>query len=205
MLHEINLQNTESNAKDLARFWNRYFEGVSQRNISSSTGHSRNTVSDVVQRAKRLGLESLNDEMTSPWLETFLFPEKQAVEKGYFPVDWGKVHKELRSYANLVYKRLFYILFIVALCSASSGSFIRTCWLKTSHKWLNSSAIIIWEEGEQINQLKLRKQNKEHLELLRYKISRTIQTLFSFEEDHRAPFKMDQIHEYFGKWDWIKK
>ena len=55
------------------------------------------------------------------------------------------------------------------------------------------------------NQLMLRKQNKEHLELLRFKISRTIQTLFSFEEDDRAPFKMDQIHEYFGKWDWIKK
>ena len=45
---------------------------------------------------------------------------------------------------------------------------------------------IIWEEGEQSNQLMLRKQNKEHLELLRYKISRTIQTLFSFEEDSRV-------------------
>lgn len=70
------------------------FEGGSQRTISSSTGHSRNTVSDVVQRAKSIGLESLTDEMTSPWLETFLFPEKQAVEKGYFPVEWEKVHKE---------------------------------------------------------------------------------------------------------------
>ncbi|MEK4246603.1 IS21 family transposase [Psychrobacillus sp. FSL K6-2684] len=74
-----------------------YFEGVSQRTISSSTGHSRNTVSDVVQCTKKLGLESLNDEMTSPWLESFLFPEKQAVEKGYFPVDWEKVHKELQK------------------------------------------------------------------------------------------------------------
>ncbi|WP_249365735.1 hypothetical protein [Cytobacillus citreus] len=56
-----------------------YFEGVSQRTISSSTGHSRNTVSDVVQRAKKFGVESLNDTMTNPWLEAFLFPEKQAV------------------------------------------------------------------------------------------------------------------------------
>ncbi|GGK09751.1 hypothetical protein GCM10007063_35220 [Lentibacillus kapialis] len=60
-----------------------YFEGVSQRTISSSTGHSRNTVSEVVQRAKKLGLESLNDTMTNSWLEAFLFPEKQAIEKGY--------------------------------------------------------------------------------------------------------------------------
>ncbi len=63
-----------------------YFEGVSQRTISSSTGHSRNTVSDVVHRARKLGIESVNDTMTNQWLEAFLFPEKQAIEKGYFPV-----------------------------------------------------------------------------------------------------------------------
>lgn len=74
-----------------------YFEGVSQRTISSSTGHSRNTVSDVVQPAEKLGMESLNETMTSPQLEAFLFPEKQAIEKGYFPVDWEKVHKELQK------------------------------------------------------------------------------------------------------------
>ncbi|WP_349237168.1 IS21 family transposase [Bacillus sp. REN3] len=74
-----------------------YFEGISQRTISSSTGHSRNTVSEVVQRAKKLGVESLDDTMTNPWLERFLFPEKQAIEKGYFPVDWEDVHKELQK------------------------------------------------------------------------------------------------------------
>lgn len=74
-----------------------YFEKISQRTISSSTGHSRNTVSEVVHRAKKLGVESLNDTMTNPWLESFLFPEKQAIEKGYFPVDWEKVHKELQK------------------------------------------------------------------------------------------------------------
>ena len=74
-----------------------YFEDVSQRTISSSTGHSRNTVSNVVRKAKKLGLESLDDTMTNPWLESFLFPEKQAIEKGYFPVDWEKVHKELQK------------------------------------------------------------------------------------------------------------
>lgn len=74
-----------------------YFEGVSQRTISSSTGHSRNTVSDVVRSAKKLGVEELDDTMTNSWLEAFLFPEKQALEKGYFPVDWDKVHKELQK------------------------------------------------------------------------------------------------------------
>lgn len=33
-----------------------HFEEISQRTISSSTGHLRNTVSEVVQRAKKLGL-----------------------------------------------------------------------------------------------------------------------------------------------------
>ncbi|MFD1068274.1 hypothetical protein [Oceanobacillus locisalsi] len=74
-----------------------YFEGVSQRTISSSTGHSRNTVSEVVHRAKKLHLENLEETMTNPWLEELLFPEKQAIEKGYFPVDWEKVHKELQK------------------------------------------------------------------------------------------------------------
>lgn len=74
-----------------------YFDEISQRTISSSAGHSRNTVAEVIRRAKKLGIESLNDTMTNQWLEEFLFPEKQASEKGYFPVDWEKVHKELQK------------------------------------------------------------------------------------------------------------
>src|SRR5699024_6897184 len=74
-----------------------YLEGISQRTISSSTGHSRNTVSKVVQRSKQLGLERLDATMTNDWLETFLYPEKQATEKGYFPANWEKVHKELQK------------------------------------------------------------------------------------------------------------
>jgi transposase len=50
-----------------------YFDGISQRTISSSTGHSRNTVSEVVQRAKKLGLERLNDTMTSQCYENDVF------------------------------------------------------------------------------------------------------------------------------------
>jgi hypothetical protein len=78
-------------------------------------------------------------------------------------------------------------------------------WMKRISHNAHSLPELLWEEGEQSNQLLIRKQNKEHLKLLRYKISRTIQTLFSFEEDGRAPFKTKQIHEYFGKRDWIKQ
>lgn len=73
------------------------FDGVSQRTINSSTGHARNTVSEVIQRATNLGITELNDTMTNVWLEEFLYPEKQAIEKGYYPVDWEKVHKELQK------------------------------------------------------------------------------------------------------------
>lgn len=74
-----------------------YSEGVSQRTISSSTGHPRNTVSDVVCSAKKLGIEELDDTMTNSWLEAFLFPEKQTLMKGYFHVDRDKVHKEFQK------------------------------------------------------------------------------------------------------------
>lgn len=74
-----------------------HFDGISQRTISSSTGHSRNKISEVIKRTKKLEIENLNDTMTNSWLETLLFPEKQAIEKGFFPVDWEIVHKELQK------------------------------------------------------------------------------------------------------------
>lgn len=46
-----------------------HFNAISQRTISTSVGSSRNTVSDVVKRAKNLGLERLTDTMTNQWLE----------------------------------------------------------------------------------------------------------------------------------------
>jgi len=78
-------------------------------------------------------------------------------------------------------------------------------WMKRISNNVNALSELLWAEGEQANQLIIRKQNKEHLELLRFKISRIIQTLFSYEENDRALFKMEQIHAYFGKWDWIKR
>lgn len=76
--------------------------------------------------------------------------------------------------------------------------------VRISHNASTLSELLLGED-KQSNQLMVRKQNKEHLKLLRYKISRTIQTLLSVEEDGRLPFKMDYIHEYFGKRDWIKR
>jgi len=77
-------------------------------------------------------------------------------------------------------------------------------WVKRISRNANTLPELLWKEGEHVNQMMVRKQNKEPLELFRYRISSTIQTLFSFEENDRARFKMEQIHVYFGKWDWIK-
>lgn len=52
-----------------------HLEGMSQRTISASTGHSRNTVAIVIQTAKSRGIQELNDNMTNAWLNDFLFPE----------------------------------------------------------------------------------------------------------------------------------
>lgn len=82
-----------------------HLKQTSQRTISSSVGHSRQTVSDVIQKAEKLGLIKLTDDMNNQWLEEFLFPEKLAVAKGYFPVDWEEVHKELQK-KNITLKLL---------------------------------------------------------------------------------------------------
>ncbi len=74
-----------------------HFNGISQRTISTSVGNSRNTVSSIIKKAESLGLVDLSDTHTDQWLGEFLFPEKQAVEKGYFPPDWEDVHKELQK------------------------------------------------------------------------------------------------------------
>ncbi|WP_245249658.1 hypothetical protein [Vagococcus allomyrinae] len=72
-----------------------YLSNIAQRTISSSTGNARQTVSDVIKQAKMKGLEELTDAMTDQWFEDFLFPEKQALEKGYFPINWDEIHQEL--------------------------------------------------------------------------------------------------------------
>ncbi|MCK9471755.1 MAG: IS21 family transposase [Bacilli bacterium] len=82
-----------------------HFKEVSQRTISSSVGNSRQSVSDVIQKFKEKRLVELTDEMDDQWLEEFLFPEKLATSKGYFPVDWEEIHRELQK-KNITLKLL---------------------------------------------------------------------------------------------------
>lgn len=35
--------------------------------------------------------------MINPWLVAFFFPKKQAIEKGYFPVNWEKVPRAIEN------------------------------------------------------------------------------------------------------------
>lgn len=68
---------------------------MTQRTIRAAVGSSRNTIRDVVNKAREKGLEELEVDMTNEWLEEFLFPEKRPQAKGYFQKDWNYVHKEL--------------------------------------------------------------------------------------------------------------
>src|SRR5699024_11849144 len=72
-----------------------HFNGMTQRTIEVAVGSSRNTIRDIVRKAEEKELDELTEEMTNPWLEEFLFPEKRPQAKGYFQVDWDYVHKEL--------------------------------------------------------------------------------------------------------------
>ncbi len=50
---------------------------MSLRGIASSTGNSRQKVTEIIQRAKKKGLACpLDDDMTDQWIEEFLYPEK---------------------------------------------------------------------------------------------------------------------------------
>ena len=61
-------------------------------------------------------------------------------------------------------------------------------WVKRISHNAHALLELLWEEGEESNLLVIIKQNKEKLQLLRYKITRTIQTFFSFEAE-RTPFE----------------
>ena len=78
-------------------------------------------------------------------------------------------------------------------------------WMKRISQNIHKLPELLWEQGEQTNKLIIKKQSEGDLEFLRFKISKIIQTLFSFEENNHALFKMEQIHTYFGKWDWVKR
>jgi transposase len=71
-------------------------EGLSLRSIASSTGNSRQKITEVIEREKKRGLvPPLDDEMNDKWLEEFLFPEKSFENSGRFPIDFDYIHAEL--------------------------------------------------------------------------------------------------------------
>ncbi|WP_237566247.1 helix-turn-helix domain containing protein [Paenibacillus sp. EZ-K15] len=72
-----------------------YFNGNSQRTIVAATGHSWRTVKDVIHRAENKNIIELKPEMDNLWLFGFLYPERQTFERGYYPVNWEYIHKEL--------------------------------------------------------------------------------------------------------------
>lgn len=72
-----------------------YLQGVTQRTIAASTGHSRDKIREVVNRANTHRLSELTPEMTNGWLSHYLFPEHHVEETSYLQPDWEYIHKEL--------------------------------------------------------------------------------------------------------------
>lgn len=71
-------------------------EGFSLRSIASSTGNSRQKVTEIIERAEKKGLKGpLEEEMTDKWIEEFLFPEKSLEASGRQPLNFDHIHKEL--------------------------------------------------------------------------------------------------------------
>ena len=69
--------------------------GLSRRTIAGSVSRSRDTVSEVLARAARLGLQwPLLSELTDAELQRKLFPEKEKTQSARIP-NLEKVHKEL--------------------------------------------------------------------------------------------------------------
>lgn len=61
-------------------------EGISLRGIATTTGNSRQKVTETIHLAEKKGLVcSLDEEMTDQWIEEFPFPEKSLKALGQQP------------------------------------------------------------------------------------------------------------------------
>ncbi|NMD72873.1 IS21 family transposase [Bacillus sp. DNRA2] len=70
--------------------------GISLRGISSSTGNSRQKITEVINLAEKKGLVCpLEEDMTDKWIEEFLFPEKTLEASGRYPLNFDYIHEEL--------------------------------------------------------------------------------------------------------------
>lgn len=71
-------------------------DNVSLRSIALMTQHSRQKVTEIIELAKQKGVKiPLEEEMTDPWLEDFLYPEKKQETSGRHLMDFEYIHKEL--------------------------------------------------------------------------------------------------------------
>ena len=71
-------------------------EGVSLRSIATITQHSRQKITEVIKLAEKRGvIIPLDEGITDPWLEDFLYPGKKQENSGRHVMDFEKVHKEL--------------------------------------------------------------------------------------------------------------
>lgn len=72
-------------------------EGLSQRDIASSTGVGKTTVQEILARAKQLGMEWESvQHIHEPEIVFQLFPRAPGVEVKT-DLDWASVDKELRK------------------------------------------------------------------------------------------------------------
>jgi len=70
--------------------------GVSLRSIAMITQHSWQKVTEIIELAKRKGVKiPLEEEMTDPWLEDFLYPKKKQETNGRHLMDFEYIHREL--------------------------------------------------------------------------------------------------------------
>ena len=71
-------------------------EGTSQRQISVSVGHSRDTVSEFLNAAKAHNLTwPLDESVTNEQIEAILFPERYSAVSMYLEPDYVYIHSEL--------------------------------------------------------------------------------------------------------------
>src|SRR5699024_17457 len=71
-------------------------EGISLRGIATSTNHSRQKVTEIIDLAEKKELVCPLDEiMTDVWIEEFLYPEKTLEASGRQPLDFDYIHQEL--------------------------------------------------------------------------------------------------------------
>src|SRR5690625_2139820 len=71
-------------------------ENVSVRSIAMMTQHSRQKITEIIELAKKKGVKiPLEEEMTDPWLEDFLYPEKKQEASGRHLMDLEYIHQEL--------------------------------------------------------------------------------------------------------------